>query len=667
MKRVLFSFVTVVLIFVIGEVLLRVAGYGGEYPLFIKTELGGKEKWQVNREVTRRYFNLKDDVIPEASEELFDVERKEKSLRVICLGGSTTAGFPYEVNATFPFQLQYRLRNALLDHYVEVVNLGISAVNSFTVRDLMPEVLQADPDVIVVYMGHNEFYGAYGAASSISFTQNPSLVRAHFALKGYRVYQLLNDVIRGAGGLFADTETNASLMQRLAEDRTIEKNDAVFRAGVRNFEENLSAIVEMARADTVTVILSTLVSNLADQRPFVSADFSAPAVREKYLRALSLRENGNTDEALQLLREVTQNDSTVADAHFEMGKTLLMKDDSLAAREAFVRAREHDMLRFRAPEAINARIAFLAEKHNVPLADMGVVFEAASPEGIPGGTLFHEHLHPNFDGYRLMAQTFFEVMRRLQVLNPPKPIAYEPRLLKQSNINDILNGYRKTRGSVTDLDLEFGHLRAQLLTNRWPFKSGGDAFEIKPSNTVDPQTANLAYRHLKNEISWSEAHYNLAEYYASQKQYKRAFDELRAVNLAFYDNYIPHMKLGDLAALQEDFREAPRWYKNALERDPSNANLMVKLGQSYVFARQFDNAVKYLALALSRDMKTGEFSDFQKANVHYLQAVSYANLKRFEDANREIDKALALEPTLTQAQNLRQKIETYREEQENPQ
>ena len=131
-------------------------------------------------------------------EEIFDITPRSNTFRVVCLGGSTTAGFPFEINATFPFQLQFRLRNALLDNWVEVINLGISAVNSYTVLDLMPEVLEIEPDLVLIYMGHNEYYGALGVGSTQSVSRNRHLVKAYLALRKLRFFQLMENRVKPA-------------------------------------------------------------------------------------------------------------------------------------------------------------------------------------------------------------------------------------------------------------------------------------------------------------------------------------------------------------------------------------------------------------------------------------------------------------------------------------
>lgn len=76
----------------------------------------------------------------------------------------------------------------------EVINLGLSAINSFTVLDWIPEVIEQDPDLLIIYMGHNEFYGAYGTGATISLGNSGGITRFILSLQRFHLVQLLNSI-----------------------------------------------------------------------------------------------------------------------------------------------------------------------------------------------------------------------------------------------------------------------------------------------------------------------------------------------------------------------------------------------------------------------------------------------------------------------------------------
>ena len=79
--------------------------------------------------------------------------------------------------------------------HVEVINLGMTAVNSYVIRDLSQRVMEYKPDAVIIYAGHNEYYGSFGAASTqFGFVNNIYLKRIILWLKDLRFYQLLENI-----------------------------------------------------------------------------------------------------------------------------------------------------------------------------------------------------------------------------------------------------------------------------------------------------------------------------------------------------------------------------------------------------------------------------------------------------------------------------------------
>ncbi len=101
-----------------------------------------------NRDVVKRYFFIQ-FTIPNPSKDLFLREKPENGYRIFLLGGSTVAGFPYANNLTFSRILCHQLQDAYLEKHIEVVNLGMATICSYTLHDFMDEVLNQNPDAIL--------------------------------------------------------------------------------------------------------------------------------------------------------------------------------------------------------------------------------------------------------------------------------------------------------------------------------------------------------------------------------------------------------------------------------------------------------------------------------------------------------------------------------------
>ena len=291
------------------------------------------------------------------------------TLRVFALGGSTTAGFPYSFPYAFPSRLEDRLAAALPGRRVEVANLGMTATNSFTVRALAEPVVEMEPDAVVIYAGHNEYYGAYGAGSTQGVSGGLAVRRFVIGASRWALVAGLGSLL---GGGEAEPESR-SMMARVVRDASIARGGDVYDAGIEQYEANLRDALETFDRAGVPVYLATLASNLAGQAPL--------------------------------------GDEPEAAAAYGRGRELLVQGDSASARAAFLEAKELDGIRFRAPEAVNEVVRRLADEfRTVTLVDVQARLRAASPNGIEGDALFTDHLHPSALGYALMADAFAEAM-----------------------------------------------------------------------------------------------------------------------------------------------------------------------------------------------------------------------------------------------------------------
>ena len=154
-----------ILFFVILELCLTVFNYGGSIRLFVSGRGDLARYAWVNPYVCRRFFS-KFKMPPDPPNDTFLKEKPENGYRIFVLGGSTTAGYPYGNNIMFTRILERRLADTFPEKTVEMINVATSAINSHALLDFTDEILKREPDAILIYAGHNEYYGALGVAST---------------------------------------------------------------------------------------------------------------------------------------------------------------------------------------------------------------------------------------------------------------------------------------------------------------------------------------------------------------------------------------------------------------------------------------------------------------------------------------------------------------------
>ena len=236
----LFSVLLPILFICILESVLILFGYGHSYDVFEVDESNSFKR--LSSEVSKKYF-LQNENATFGFDEPFSIIKPKKTFRIFVLGASTAVGFPYYHNGSFHRMLNYRLQRTYPDIDFEVVNLGLTAVNSYTLVDFSYEVADNDPDAVIIYAGHNEYYGALGVASTSRMGRNPTFVKTLLKLREFRSVQLFLNFKKSIFKLVSDeVDISQTLMKRMAEGQIIEKDSKIYHQGLTQFETNLKEI-----------------------------------------------------------------------------------------------------------------------------------------------------------------------------------------------------------------------------------------------------------------------------------------------------------------------------------------------------------------------------------------------------------------------------------------
>jgi hypothetical protein len=186
------SFPVILLIFC--ELFLRIIHYGDNYNLFLDFPGNDFNEYRyINPLIGKKYFQTLEYTTP--CGDMFLKKKPKNGFRVFVMGSSTVLGFSYNQNVMFTRILQERLQDSYPDKKVEVINTALTAINSFTLLDFTDDILDEGADAILIYAGHNEFYGAFGIGSVEKSNRSRSLILLHERLLSFRLYQFLRNSI----------------------------------------------------------------------------------------------------------------------------------------------------------------------------------------------------------------------------------------------------------------------------------------------------------------------------------------------------------------------------------------------------------------------------------------------------------------------------------------
>lgn len=446
------------LVLILLEGGLRLAGFGSQYEFIISgTRPQDEGKLSLNSQyVALHYFqHLPVDLNrlftdrPWFEDTEFHRAKQPGVYRIFMVGASTTRGFPYTGRTiSYSGLLQLILRDVLPSQRVEVVNAGYDALSSFGVLDLTSQILEYQPDLVVVYTGHNEFIGHFGVNSAINYGQNRNVIRLVTFLFHSRVYQAMERTavkLRSFNLADPSRRSQVNLFRSMLSEQNMTWNESQHRVAERNYEENLKELIRQARSKNVGVVLLTLVSNLRDFSP-VRTGFSEDIdperkqnLLEELKRGKEALDRGKYAEAVERFQHVVGQDPRYADAHFGLGRAFDHLEDWERAKAHYLLAREHDRLHLRACLKFNRIIEQVGAEEQVPVLDLVTEFERASPEGLVGEDLFLEHVHPNINGHLVIADSIARFLREKGYIRPRKE--WEWQRLKQAREYVLRTGF----------------------------------------------------------------------------------------------------------------------------------------------------------------------------------------------------------------------------------
>ncbi len=643
-------------VFGIGDDLLYEDPFVGFAPgkdLFVRETLPGGEAVYATRTEKLAFFNAQQ----------FPAEKSDDAYRIFTLGGSTTAGRPYDDKVAFGRWLELYLEAMDDSRDWQAINAGAISYASYRVVLLMKELVRYEPDLFVIYTGHNEFLEERSYSQIIH--QNLALKKLRFWLNTKRFFVTARHAWLGL------RETPDSAEPTLAEEvdtrldgwtglELYHKDDELRRRVVEHFGYNLRQMVDIARDHGVEVIFVRPVSNLKDFSPFKSehpADLT-PAGVDRFDGLLTTGRSrlagGNPEAALDVFAQARELDPEHAGLHFLLGQAHFARGDHQAAREAFLAAKDLDIAPLRALESLGELVRQTAEREGVPLVDLPTILETDSRQrhGHPilGNEYLLDHVHPDIATHSLIAE---RVIAKLIERGVARPDAAWNTDRRQAIYDRLVDGIDRAYYAERDLNLaKVLGWAGKLVEAEAPLTRA--AAEI-PDNPEVHLSLGIVYQRsgrlataateLEQAVAlapdFAEAHFNLGVVQGRLERLPEGVAALRQALRLRPDYPEAHYNLGVLLRRQGDFSGAAASLERALELKPDAAEVHPQIALTYRELGRFDDATAAFQRALELEP--------DDAATRTALGVTYGRQGRFDDAVRELRRVIATQPSFAEA------------------
>jgi len=397
-------------------------GFASGQPLFVKTtQENGVEVYETNP-VKLSHFN----------HQSFPAQKAPGTFRIFTLGGSTTYGHPWRDSTSFSGWLRELLSSMALEDSAngivrryEVINAGGISYASYRAARLAEELARFEPDLFIVYNGHNEFLEerTYREARNI-----PGWMRDLSGLLDHtRTYSVMRRIAGSAKPARGDTlaaEVDDVLARTIGPSSYV-RDDALRARVLEHYETSQIRIGRIAERAGAQVIYLTTPSNEKDCSPFKSVPTPGLSGADS-ARAAALRGRGegllgaDPAAAFRLLDSAAALDPRNAGTQYLAGRAALAAGLYADAQVRFRRALDEDVCPLRAltpMREIERRVARATGGGFVDFEDsLRAVVRAGQGHSILGEPDFTDHVHLTVDHYGLIARAVLSEMRRMELV-----------------------------------------------------------------------------------------------------------------------------------------------------------------------------------------------------------------------------------------------------------
>lgn len=597
-------------------------GFQSQMPLFVLDKDGNTFKTAKNK---LNHFNRQS----------FSAKKRENGYRIFTLGGSTTYGRPYFDSTSFSGWLREFLKGADPDRDWEVINCGGVSYASYRAAALMEELIRYDPDLFIVYSGHNEFLERRTYSGIIEEPQ--AVTQLKLFLGNLRTYSFLTDIKeklvennanqkKKAGRLAGEVD---ALLNNSAGPDIYHRDDELQKQVLSHYRFNLNRMVELAKSRDAEIIFVTTPVNLKDFTPFKSEhrETLPKNLFEDYENELSAASKaihaGRLREAAENLNTLAKRDDRYALTRYDRGRALLGMAKFSEAKREFMKAVDEDVCPLRALSPMDKIVEETASRNNVPLVHFTRILESICLKKfghpIPGKEYFLDHVHPTIEAHRILGLELLNTLIGLGVVKPRTDWS-------QASVDAIIEKVE------SGIDAK-AHAHAEKILARVLIWAG-----------KKKEAARFAKSAAKELGDDAESQFHRAFSLEEEEKFEEAIAGYRRAIEINPDYLLAYSNLTLLLGKTKKRVEALKILESLIKKYPGDPRFFNNYGVILYDEKRFEEAIQNFEKSLKLDPGN--------AKTHSNMGLAYSALSLFKSAIKSLNRSLKLEPADTETRRL---------------
>lgn len=559
LKKSVLILSAVIVLFAVAETCLWLFNRK-EYKLFVESANG--EFYEINTNFIARFTSSQN--IGYFASKKFSRIKEKNAFRIFVVGETFNPEMPTNPNSSFVHILNAKLQRAFSETNIEMINIPYDFTSSFEMILTVDQIVNYEPDLVILAPGRNEFYGKSTYACN-NFTGSERIDRFIQNTHIYRIYRKY----------FPSPKTIFE----------IETNGQLFKNTVERFEKRLYGMVSNLKNKNIPVILINAPSNLKDtapQKSHFAPQFAVPH-QQLFETGKNAYTNGNYNLAFSSFSKIYQKETTHAETLYFLGKLALKDNKTKEAAEFFRLASDFDLIKSRVPTAINRAIFGIATVHNCYFIDLEKLLSQTAMEGLAGNNVFSGETQLNLRGNALLASACTQKILQEQIL--------------QNNPNSF--SIPVSTGDFIPFDTVYDGLIAEKYNQQ-----STQFLKLQFLTTFEEETASI-FAHRKK--TWEESMNSLYEFYIKNKNYKMAFKVIENLVLENPHNTRLNDKASQTAAIIGDSQLVVHYASRVYKVKPEK-NIAERIFISYLKLDKPEKALPFIKCAMNHEPGSKEYN-----------------------------------------------------------
>lgn len=353
----------------------------------------------------------------------FPVAKSPDSIRIFFIGGSVC--YDWAENTTLPVDL-------IPGKKLEIINACMPGYDSYRVKIIAKEIMNYDPDLVVLLSGNNEYYSQQGIN-----------LKAYYSDKFLTRFWLLRTFKKHFSGINKEVEFN----------RTPNENKLYF-----NYENNIRNIAVAANDKNIPIVLCTLPLNVTGSVP----DIPMP-INKQFIRGKNFLDNGYYEKAITYLNEFRKHNPGNLFGNYFLGRAYEKHGEHKEAKVRYSAA-QNLMISFDTSNSMkNEIVRKIAKEEGDGLFDLEEVFFKISPNGLTDYKQFRDHCHIWEEYLPFLDRSFIETVIKNNKINS--------KFLDSSKGIEKLQEYAANITSLTFKEITENEKNWRIITSHAVFNS----------------------------------------------------------------------------------------------------------------------------------------------------------------------------------------------------